>query len=210
MPFSPVRKTFFHVISVQHACFSLWKGRVGETKKEHDEVLRRFSVRFADDMQQQNDSFDAYHATHEQNQDDTATLCKKTALRKMRRLFCRFRPRRGIFRRCGPCPETDVRRLRNGAKGRRRGVLFPLVAPKQARTGAVPIVRRRGRGVTPAGACVFSRLRKECRREWSRGWAGIPAHRRPPSLPAARIPRRRSLPGCRGTCRRKWRRCPRR
>ena len=83
-------------------------------------------------------------------------------------------------------------------------------APQQARTGAVPIVRRRGRGVTPAGACVFSRLRKECRREWSRGWAGIPAHRRPPSLPAARIPRRRSLPGCRGTCRRKWRRCPRR
>ena len=138
MPFSPVRKTFFHVISVQHACFSLWKGMVGETKKEHDEVLRRFSVRSADDMQQQKDSFDAYHATHEQNQDDTATLCKKTALRKMRRLFCRFRPRRGIFRRCGPCPETDVRRLRNGTAGHRRGVLFPRVRPAAGTDGCGP------------------------------------------------------------------------
>ncbi len=189
-------------------------GKEGVTtqRKEHDVASTRVSVRFADDMQQQNDSFDAYHATHEQNQDDTAILCKKTALRKMRKLFCRFRPRRGIFRRSGPCPETDVRRLRNGAKGRRRGVLFPLVAPKQVRTGAehpdFP-AQRTGAGVSSAGAYAFSRLRKECRREWSRDWAGIPAHRRPPSLPAARIPRRRSIPGCRGTYRRKWRRCPR-
>ncbi len=57
--------------------------------------------------------------------------------------------------------------------------------------------------------CAFSRLRKECRREWSRDWAGSPAHRRPPSPRAARHPRPCTLRGSCRTRRRKWRTRPR-
>ena len=43
--------------------FLCGKEGLEKQKKEHDDVLRRFSVRSADDMQQQDDFFDAYHAT---------------------------------------------------------------------------------------------------------------------------------------------------
>lgn len=57
--------------------------------------------------------------------------------------------------------------------------------------------------------CAFSRPRRECRRGWSRDWAGSPAHRRPPSPRAARNPRLRTLRGSCRTRRRKWRTRPR-
>ena len=83
--------------------------------------------------------------------------------------------------------------------------------------GGRPCVRRREKErprrrqglLCPEGfftaPCVFSRQRRECRREWSTGWAGSPAHTRPPIPWAARIPRRRSLRGFCRRCRRKWR-----
>ena len=82
-----------------------------------------------------------------------------------------------------------------------------------------PAGTKKGRKTAPSGwrsspplltlPCVFSTPRTECRRVCSRDWAGSPARTRPRFPREARIPRRRTLRGCRGTCRLKWRTRPR-
>lgn len=144
------------------------------------------------------------------DKDNTVSPCKRRRCGTSRRFVVFVREEAFLKARSLPGHGHAKAPERHGWAPARRSV---PARPPRSRHGRV---RSRlsgtadGAGVSSAGACAFSRLRKECRREWSRDWAGIPAHRRPPSLPAARIPRRRSLPGCRGTCRRKWRRCPRR
>ena len=106
------------------------------------------------------------------------------------------------YRRGGAACRKDAcsdSRQRKRSVGKRRG------KGKAPRRGALLV--RRAASTVPY---VVSRQRRGCRRDWSRGWAGSPAHTRPPSPWAARIPRRRSLRGLCRRCRRKWRTRPRR
>lgn len=105
-----------------------------------------------------------------------------------------------------------LRRLRAAKKqsrkggGRERGVSRGRKARKKGR--CVPPLRNRKRK-DPISPRAFSTPRKGCRRVWSRDWAGIPARTRPRCPQAGRSPRRRSLRGFPGRCRRKWRTVPR-
>lgn len=148
------------------------------------------------------------------------------------RVSCRFPSR--LFRRL---PES-LRRLwgrgkrmsREGELGIGRRVPFPSAGGvrqrrrpgREAGGNAVSCgerkARKKGRCVPPLrnrkrkdsiSPRAFSTPRKGCRRVWSRDWAGIPARTRPRCPQAGRSPRRRSLRGFPGRCRRKWRTFPR-
>ena len=125
--------------------------------------------------------------------------------------------RTGILprRRSAPGLRRRLRRWGRLSPGGGRGA--EAVAGRACREE--PAGTKKGRKTAPSGwrsspplltlPCVFSTPRTECRRVWSRDWAGSPARTRPRFPREARIPRRRTLRGCRGTCRLKWRTRPR-
>lgn len=157
-----------------------------------------------------------------------ATAGKKAAARakrRGRRFLCRGQ-RAARADGDGLSPENGAVREPDAAKGDGKGgrrTPEPGRIPAGARGGSPPEAGagsrlRMLRGENPRRKqaprcatlpCAFSRLRKECRREWSRDWAGSPAHRRPPSPRAARHPRPCTLRGSCRTRRRKWRTRPR-